>query len=164
MVVATDIPFLAYSQDCRVSGRLSLDDARLADLLNRSDRVKLFDVTLTSLADGSVHQLDELDVERDELTAVVADGPRGDPARRVRTKPEQVDVLVGGFEARGFLHVLPAGDAIGSFDRRPPMVALTDASLLVQFGDRAVTEAFETLLVNRDLTRSVRRLSPIDVG
>ncbi len=161
-MVTTDIAFLAYSQDCRVSGRLSLTEARLADLLNRSDRVRLYDVTLISLADGTMHQLAELDVERDELTAVVADGPRGDPERRVRTKPEQVDVLVGGYEASGFLHMPPSGDAVGSFHTRPPMVALTEASIAFQVGDEPVTEVFETLLVNRDLTRSVRRLSPID--
>ncbi len=161
--MATDIQFVGYAQGCRVAGRLALDDARLADHMNRNDWIKLYDVTVVCLDDGTLRQLPELEVERGELNLVVADGPRGDPARRVRTRPEEVNVISGTFEARGFLHSPPSGDPIGSFDKRPPMIALTDASVAFHVADSPVHESFETVLINRDTTRSVQRLSPLGI-
>ena len=150
------VEFDAYAADCRVRGRIEPGGARLTDLLNGTPELVIRDAWLESLADGHVVEAGEITVGLAELHAVVAAGPRGDSARRVRTHVTRVEVELGPYRVEGALHGLPAGDPLGMILRRPPWVPLTDAKITYQRGTGSVTDEVETLLVNRDLARSMR--------
>ncbi len=157
--MGTDIDFVGFSEDCRVEGRVDLEDSRLADLLNRRKTITVHDVTLVSTLDGHTQEFDKLDISRDELDIVVASGPRGDPKRRLATKPNGVTVKLGPYCAEGFMHAPPTANPVRSFDRRPAMVAITDAVLEYEFCSEPVSQWFRTLLVNRELAISLRTVA-----
>ncbi|MGD0861268.1 MAG: hypothetical protein ABSA21_00715 [Candidatus Limnocylindrales bacterium] len=157
--MGTDIDFIGFSGDCRVEGRVNLDDARLADLLNRRKTITVHDVKLVSTADGHTQEFDNLEISRDELDIVVASGPRGDPQRRLATKPNGVTVKLGPYYAKGFMHAPPTANPTRSLDRKPVMVAITDAVLEYEFCSEPVSQWFRTLLVNRELAISLRMVT-----
>lgn len=157
--MGTDIDFVGFAEDCRVEGRVDLEDSRLADLLNRRKTITVHDVTLVSTLDGHTQEFDKLDISRDELDIVVASGPRGDPKRRLATKPSGVTVKLGPYCAEGFMHAPPTANPVRSFDRKPAMVAITDAVLEYEFCSEPVSQWFRTLLVNRELAISLRTVT-----
>ncbi len=151
------VEFIGYSSDCRVEGLLELDEPRLADLLNHRRSYVLRDVVVTSHEDGHIVQLDELEVKRDELTAVVASGPRGDPGRRVPTISTGRKMQVGPYVADGHVHYSrPKGPKLG-LRRQPAMIAMTNAWLAYDFCSRPIAERYPTLLVNRRLAAPVEQ-------
>jgi hypothetical protein len=154
--MGTEIEFVGFAEDCRVEGRVDLDDARLADMLNRRQSFTLRGVTVVSMLDGHTQELEQLEVSRDEFDIVVASGPRGDPKRRLATRPNGVAVKLGPYNAEGFMHAPPTANPVTGISRRPAMVALTDAVLEYQFCNEPVSEWFRTLLVNRDMAMSLR--------
>jgi hypothetical protein len=157
--MGTKVDFVGFSEDCRVEGTIDLEDARLADLLNRNDSIVVHDVKLISVSDGHTQELDQLEIDRDELDIVVANGPRGDPRRRLNTKPNGVAMKLGPYSAEGFLHSMPTVDPVRGFNRRPNMVAITDAVLEYKFCDEPVSQWFRTLLVNREMAMSLRTVT-----
>ena len=152
----TDIDFVGFADDCRVEGKVDLEDARLADLLNRRKTITVRDGLLVSTLDGHTEEFDSLEISRDELDIVVASGPRGDPKRRLATKPNGVAVKLGPYSAEGFMHAPPTANPVRGFNRRPAMVAVTDAVLEYQFCDKPVSQWFRALLVNRAMAKSLR--------
>jgi hypothetical protein len=154
------IDFVGYSEDCRVEGKVDLEDARLADLLNSRRSIVVHDVTLVSTLDGHKQAFDKLEIERDELDIVVASGPRGDPKRRLATRPNGVTMKLGPYCAEGFMHAPPTANPVRGINHRPTMVAITDAVLEYQFCDEPVSEWFRTLLVNREMAVSLRTATP----
>jgi hypothetical protein len=157
--MGNEIEFVGFSDDCRVEGKLDLEDARLADLLNRRKTIVVHDVTLVSTLDGHTQAFDKLEIRRDELNIVVASGPRGDPKRRLATKPNGVAMKLGPYCAEGFMHAPPTANPVRDFNHRPAMVAITDAVLEYDFCDKPVSQWFRTLLVNRDLAISLRTVA-----
>lgn len=155
----TDIDFVGFADDCRVEGRVDLEDARLADLLNRRKMITVRDCVLVSTLDGHTREFDRLVISLNKLDIVVASGPRGDPKRRLATKPNGAVVKLGPYCAEGFMHAPPTANPVRGFDRRPAMVAITDAVLEYQFCDKPVSQWFRTLLVNRDLAKSLRSVA-----
>ena len=159
-VMNTQIDFVGFADDCRVEGTVDLDeDARLADMLNRRPTIVVHGVTVVSTLDGHTQQLDELEIDRDELDLVVASGPRGDPKRRLATKPSGVTMKLGPYSAVGFMHGPPTSNPLSDIGRRQPMVAMTDVVLEYQFCAEAVSEWHRTLLVNRQLAMSLRAVA-----
>jgi hypothetical protein len=157
--MGTKIDFVGFSDDCRVEGKVDLEDARLADLLNGNTSIVVHDVTLVSTRDGHTQAFKKLEISRDELDIVVASGPRGDPKRRLATKPNGVAMRLGPYCAEGFMHAPPTANPVRGFNRRPAMVAVTDAVLEYDFCDEPKSEWFRTLLINRDLAVSLRTVS-----
>jgi hypothetical protein len=157
--MGTEIDFVGFADDCRVEGKVDLDDARLADMLNRNPTIIVHGVTVVSTLDGHSQQLDELEISRDELDIVVASGPRGDPKRRLATKPAGVTMRLGPYSAEGFMHGPPTSNPVSEIGRRQPMVALTDVMLEYQFCDEPVSEWHRTLLVNRQMAMSLRAVT-----
>ena len=154
--VGTEIDFVGFADDCRVEGRVDLEDARLADQLNRRDSVLVRNAVVVSTVDGHSQEFEQLEIERKELDIVVASGPRGDPSRRLATKPNGVTMKLGPYCAEGFMHAPPTANPVRSIDHRPTMVAITDAVLEYTFCNEPVSEWFQTVLVNRDLAISLR--------
>lgn len=146
----------AYSGDCRLHGHLELGEGRLTDLLNTTPELNILDARLESLVDGHVVELPEVAVATDELCAVVASGPRGEAARRLRTHSARVVIEVGPYHVEGAVHGTPASDPLGSVLRRTAWVPLTDATVRYVLGGNSVSDAMETLIVNRKLATSLR--------
>lgn len=157
--MGNEIEFVGFSDDCRVEGKVDLEDARLADLLNRRRSIVVHDVTLVSTLDGHTQAFDKLEIRRDELNIVVASGPRGDPKRRLATKPNGVAMKLGPYCAEGFMHAPPTANPVRDIDHRPAMVAITDAVLEYDFCEKPISQWFRTLLVNRNLAISLRTVS-----
>ena len=157
--MGTQIDFVGFADDCRVEGKVELEDARLADLLNSQSTILVHDVKLVSTRDGHTQKFEHLEIERDELDIVVASGPRGDPKRRLATKPNGVTMRLGPYCAEGFMHGPHTANPVRDIRHRPTMVAITDAVLEYQFCDQPVSEWFRTLLVNREMAVSLRTVS-----
>jgi hypothetical protein len=146
----------AYAADCRLFGSVDVGDIRLTDFLNANPELRIQDARLESLADGHVVETPELAVARDELCAVIAAGPRGDAARRVRTYATRFMVDLGPYEIVGIVHSTSASDPLGAVLRRAAWVPLTDAIITYRRGHEAVREDVDILLVNRNLTSLFR--------
>ena len=158
--MTTEIDFVGFADDCRVEGKVDLDvDARLADLLNRRPTIVVRGATVVSTLDGHSQTLDELEIGRDELDIVVASGPRGDPRRRLATKPSGVTMKLGPYSAMGFMHGPPTSNPVADMGRHQPMVAMTDVVLEYQFCEEPVSEWHRTLLVNRDMAMSLQAVT-----
>ena len=158
-IMGKEIDFVGFADDCRVEGKVELDDGRLADLLNSRSSIVVHAVTLVSTVDGHRQEFDQLEIERDELDIVVASGPRGDPKRRLATKPNGVAMKLGPYSAEGFMHAPPTANPVRGISHRPAMVAITDAVLEYQFCNEPVSERFRTLLVNRQMAVSLRTVA-----
>jgi hypothetical protein len=144
---ADEVAFVAYGEDCILSGRTVLEADRLSDMLNTYEEYALVGVTVERLADGMPLQIDEIVVTRDELCLVHASGPRGDAARRHRTLPKHVAMKVGPYEIRGFLHGRPGADPVASI-RRQPMIPLTDARIEYVVNGERREDDVETVILN----------------
>jgi hypothetical protein len=143
------VQFVAFTEDCLISGRIQLDSDRLSDTLNGHQEYQLCDVLVESLEDGRRVHADEVVLAQDELLAVLTDGPRGDPSRRIRTVPHEVTFKAGPYLIRGDLHAPPGIDPLASARRRRPMIPLSDAWIEFRSGDTSRGTLVGTVVVNR---------------
>ena len=153
---AQDIVFSAFAADCRLRGRLHMRGERLTEQVNGLDPIDLADVHVEGLEDGRMLDVGDLTVERDELYAVVVEGTRGDPARRLRTMSRMVDVSVGPYRVAASLHATPAADPMHRVTRGPAFVPLTDATIRYHANGEDISESVPVLLVNRLLATVFR--------
>ena len=105
-----ELEFVAYGEDCLLSGQVRMSSDRLTDMLNEHDEYVLGDVLLERLDDGAGVELKEVLVMRDDLLLVHATGPRGNAERRHRTRPYPVAMKIGPYHLRGLLHGSPGRD------------------------------------------------------
>jgi hypothetical protein len=154
------VPFIAYGEDCIVTGHTILDSDRLTDMLNLHDEYDLADVSVERFDDGEPIEVPEISVARDEIILVQATGPRGDATRRHRTMPQHLALQMGPYKVRGFFHALPGADPVVAIRRRKTMVPLTDARIEYTIrGERRET-LVDTVIVNRDQIDWVQELMP----
>ena len=146
----------AYAADCRVYGQVELGADRMSDQLNNTAELHVQDARLEDLADGHVVALPELTVDHGELCAVVANGPRGDAARRLNTRTARVEVEVGPYRVVGRVHGPPTADPFAAVMKRGAWVPLTEATVTYRRGEDEISERVTTLLVNRHLMRVFR--------
>src|SRR4051794_16465241 len=142
------VEFVAYTEDRRLFGQIALTEGRLTDLLNDTPELDLVDIAIESLASGVVTDAASLVIGRDEILAVHATGPRGDPGLRTSSRSHPIVVKSGPYRIEGDLHVLPTSDPFVAMRRRPPMVPLTNGVIEYQVAGEPVTRKVETLLVN----------------
>ena len=147
---AMRIGFIGFAGDCLISGQLDLQGERLTDHLNAQPLVTLDDVILEGLAGGRVDVV-TFTIERSQLCAVLATGPRGAPTLRVPTDDRRIQAQIGPYAVLGRYHGLVGATSLRSFSDRDPMVPLTDATIAyVVDGILEVRDA-PVLIVNRDL-------------
>jgi hypothetical protein len=151
-----EVEFIAFTEDCLIVGRISLDADRLSDMLNAHEQFTLRDVVVHGLADGRSVRAAEVPVSRAELVAVLADRPRGDPARRTHTVMHPVAVQSGAYIVHGYLHARPGAEPLASARWRRPMIPLTDASIEYALGGVPQLATSRTIVVNRDLAGWMR--------
>jgi hypothetical protein len=148
--LVADVEFVAYAEDCLISGHVRLAADRLTDLLNAHGEYVLVDALVERLDDGHALEVKEVVVRRDELFLVHAVGPRGDPARRQRTRQHPIAMQLGPYHVRGYFHALPGSDPIAAFRRRKSMVPLTEAWVEYQSGSVRQRRRVATVVVNRE--------------
>jgi hypothetical protein len=154
IVIAMQIPFTAYADDCTVRGEIALGVDRLSDLLSSTTEYEVQGVAFKALDDGRVVEAGSAAVLRDDLCMVVASGPRGRVDRRLWTRQHPVRAKVGPYTVLGYLHAPPTVDPMRSTDRRA-IVALTNAVVGYAEGDKDVWAESDTILVN---THKIDRL------
>ena len=145
-----EIEFVAYADDCILSGRLQLAADRVSDLLNENLEFEFIDVLVEDLAGGTAFEVREIVVQRDDLNIVHATGPRGSPELRRRTRQHPIVAKTGPYEVRGYVHTLPGSDPIASLRRRKPMIALTDAVIEFTVGPVHQQRRASVVILNRD--------------
>jgi hypothetical protein len=154
-VEASPVPMVeltVYAGDSVAFGRLALSADRVTDLMNERTEFEFVDTFLQSLDDSHGLQVRTVVVARDEIFAVAVGGPRGDPARRRRTRAIAVALRVGRYDVSGNIHVVPGTDPVMGFGRRRMMVPLTEATIEFDSPDGRQHSRSGTILVNRDLT------------
>lgn len=144
------VEFVAYGEDCVLSGVVQLASDRLTDMLNDHDEYQLVDVLVESLTGERAVEVREVLVRRDELLLVHAAGPRGNQERRHRTRSHPVAIQLGPYHVRGYLHALPGADPVQSIRRRKAMVPLTDAWIEFQAAAGRQRRRVGTVVVNRE--------------
>ena len=145
------VEFVAYTEDCLISGWVQLSEDRLTDLLNGHDQYRITDAYVEALADGTPYEVAVIDVDRDELLIVHATGPRGDQGRRQHTRQHPLALQLGPYHVRGYFHALPGTDPIANLRRRQSMVPLTDAWVEYGSGEQRQRRGVGTVVINRDL-------------
>ena len=145
----TEVDFVAYGEDCVLSGRTHLDQSRLSDMLNGNDEIDLVGIMVERFDGGPRMRVAEVIVPCTELWLVHASGPRGDVMRRKRTAQQYVAVQMGPYEVRGFYHALPGTDPASAIMRRKPMVPLTDARIGYTINGQRRDIRVDTVIVNR---------------
>jgi hypothetical protein len=144
------VEFVAYGEDCVLSGIVRLASDRLTDMLNEHDEYLLVDVLVEGLAGDRAVEVTEVLVRRDELYLVHATGPRGNLGRRRRTRPHPVAIQMGPYHVRGYLHVLPGADPVQAIRRRKSMVPLTDAWIDFPLASGRERRRVGTVVLNRE--------------
>jgi hypothetical protein len=157
------VELTVYAGDSVAFGRLPLTADRVTDLMNDSTEFEFVDTFLQSLNDSHGLLVRTVVVARDEIFAVAVAGPRGDPARRTRTRPIPIELRVGRYDVSGNIHVVPGTDPIIGFRRRRVMVPLTEATIEFDSPDGRKLCRFGTILVNRDLTDWIAPATRSDV-
>ena len=144
------VDFVAYAEDCVLSGRVRLAADRMTDLLNQHEEVQLMDVMVQRLRDAGSLEANEVLVRRDEILFVHAAGPRGEAARRRRTLMHPLAMQLGPYQVRGYLHALPGSPPLVAIRSREPMVPLTEA--WIEYDDGSVHHRHHVgaIVVNRE--------------
>ena len=145
-----EVEFWAYSEDCRIYGFVQLEAERLSDLLNTATEVELNSVLLVALEDNRAIELQRLVVLPEELVAVRGSAPRGNPGRRIRTRPAPVAMRAGPYMIHGYVHTPPGSDPLQQFRRRKRMVPLTESWIEYDSGGMPHRARVGTVVVNRD--------------
>lgn len=157
------VRFAAFSHEHRIFGWVRLRADRLTDLLNASEELRLDDVEIESIETGATRSVDHIVIRRPDLVAVCASGPRGDAARRLRTRTQPVAIQAGHYLVGGHLHVAPGTDPLVSAWSRPPMIPLTDAWIEYWTDGRRMSQAVGTIVVNREAVQSLRPVTDEDL-
>jgi hypothetical protein len=157
------VELTVYADDSVAFGRLALTADRMTDLMNDRTEFEFVDACLESLDDGHELLVRSVYVSRDEIFAVAVAGPRGDPARRRRTRPIPVELRLGRYDVSGNIHIVPGTDPIIGFRRRRVMVPLTEATIEFDAPEGRRISRYGTVLVNRDLTDWIGTATRSDV-
>lgn len=158
------VAFDAFLVDRRVFGWMRLGADRLTDVLNAQRRLVLHNVQLAGLPDGRLEVHDELVLERDDLLAVRAGGPRGDPARRVHLRRHPLIVRTGPYVIGGFLHAPPGVEPREDLELRAPMVPLSLGSLELWDDGHRRAQWSGTIVFNRALVDAIEVVQEEDLG
>lgn len=151
-----EVEFAGYAEDCRIFGFWRHGAERLSDALNDNEEFLLYDVLLASLEDGHTSDAREFLVRRDELLAVRGAGPRGNIARRSRTRPSPITLQTGPYTIHGYLHAPPGADAVRQIRRRKPMVPLTEAWIEYPAGGALHRARVGPIIVNHETLDWIR--------
>lgn len=159
-----EVAFVAYGEDCILSGRAVLEADRLTDMLNDHDEYLVSGLVVERFDETAPFELDdEIAVPRGEIFMVHASGPRGDANRRHRTMPQYLALKMGPYKVRGYFHALPGADPVVAWRRRKAMVPLTSVRIEYTIHDQRREVAVDTVIVNRERVDWVEAVHPSQV-
>ncbi len=162
---ASELPlvrFIAYVHHNQVFGWVRLRADRLTDLLNAHAELHLADVEIQSFVDGIERSFEEVVIQRSELVAVHATGPRGDSSRRLETQAHPLVIQAGNYVIWGQLHADPGADPIAGLRDRGAMLPLTEAWIEYWSGGARRYRSGGTIIVNREKADWIRLASRED--
>lgn len=158
------VDFVAYADDCTLSGQIRLGTERLTDMLNGHERWDLVDVMAESFDGTSLVESREVTVERQDILVVHATGPRGSNERRYRTNLHPVAVEAGPLRVLGYLHARPGLDPLAVLHRSQPMVPLTEASIEWDHHGLRERRRVGTVVLNRDRVDLIERIADHEIA
>jgi hypothetical protein len=164
LILGPMVDFIAYADDCTLSGQIRLGGERLTDLLNGHDRWQLIDVMAESFDGSELVESNDVAIDRDDILLVHASGPRGSNERRHRTNLHPVAVEAGRLRIRGYLHARPGLDPLAVLQRSLPMVPLTDASIEYEHHGVRERRRVGTVVVNRDRVDLIERIADHEIA
>ena len=143
----TRITFRAYAEDAVIHGELVLEGDRLSDFIPQEGPFEIERVTLDALDDGRSVSVVGTTMARSDLIAITGSGPRGNKARRLRTRPHPARVQAGPYEIVGYVHAPPSAHPFNGVLRRR-VLPMTSAVIRYRIGGLAVEQEHDALLVN----------------
>jgi hypothetical protein len=143
------IDFTGFSGDCTITGKMTMFGDRLTDFLNGQERFRVHHLDCESLEDGHHLALDSVSIERLDLLAVVASGPRGNEKQRVSLQTNRLQLSIGPYLILGRIHSKPGADAVQSVLQRAPMIPLTNATIAYEVAGSIIARDVPTIIVNR---------------
>jgi hypothetical protein len=143
------IEFVGFAEDCTISGKMTMFGERLTDFMNGQERFRVHHLECESLEDGHRVELDSVSLERNDLLAVVANGPRGNEKQRLPLETNRLQISIGPYLILGHIHSLPGVDAVSSVLKREPMIPLTNATIAYEVAGAIVARDIPTIIVNR---------------
>ena len=141
------VPFTAFAEDSIIRGELVLEGDRLSDFIPQDGPFGIQQVTVEALDDGRILTVDSASIARDDLVAITGSGPRGNAARRVRTRPHPARAQAGPYEIVGYIHAPPSAHPFNGVLRRR-VLPVTSAVIRYRVAGRALEQACDALLVN----------------
>ena len=157
------IEFKAFADDCVIEAKVILEMDRLSDMIADTADFEIEDVTVVALDDGRKLTTSAVKASRQDFTAIAAAGPRGNAARRIRTRLHPVRTRVGPYDILGYLHTPPSAYRFSGAVRRS-VVPLTSARLRYRVGSEDVEQTFDALLLNGDRIGWVQQATNADLG
>ncbi|MEA2653239.1 MAG: hypothetical protein QOI37_466 [Chloroflexota bacterium] len=143
------IDFVAFAEDCLISGKMTMFGERLTDFMNGQERFRVHHLECESLEDGHLVALDSVSLERRDLLAVVANGPRGSEKQRIPLQTNRLQLSIGPYLILGHVHTAPGSDAMTAVLKREPMIPLTDVTIAYELAGSIVARDVPTIIVNR---------------
>ncbi|HET7676752.1 MAG TPA: hypothetical protein VFK38_02790 [Candidatus Limnocylindrales bacterium] len=122
------LPFIGYSEDCRIAGDYVLTGDRLLESLNSSDEIELLGASVDALSGPEHLERPTLRLAASEFLIIELSGPPGDPGRHVHTQVTRVRAQVGPYLVEGEVHAVPSADPMSrALHRAGPFVPVTRA-------------------------------------
>lgn len=149
------VSFEAFLAEQRIFGWVRLDADRLTDLLNEHEILRLVNVLVEDWHSGAITTVDEALIQRSEIIAVIASGPRGNPSRRRSTEAHRVLIESKEHRIGGCIHVAPGCDPVVRWHDGGPMIPLTDAWVEYRSGGECRHRPTDGLIVNRGLVTQI---------
>jgi hypothetical protein len=141
------IEFTAFAEDSVIRGELVLEGDRLSDFIPQDGPFEIERVTLEALDDGRSVSAAAATIARSDLIAITGSGPRGNVARRVRTRPHPARAQAGPYEIVGYVHATPSAHPFSGVLRRR-VLPMTSAVIRYRIGGQTVEQEHDALLVN----------------
>lgn len=152
------LALIAFADEAMLRGAISLQHARLADLLEEGGPLDLAHAASERHADGAISRLGTATLPQEALSAVIATGPLGNPGRRIDTRAHAARIRLVGYEVLGRLHV-PPGLHPEEWVNGRRWIAVTDAVLRYTSRGTRRAQLHATVLVHRE---RITELVPVE--
>ena len=141
------VKFTAFADDSIIRGELLLEGDRLSDFIPLDGPFEIEHVTVEALDDARTLTVETASLGRDDLVAIAGAGPRGNAARRIRTRPHPARAQAGPYEIVGYIHAPPSAHPFSGVLRRR-VLPVTSAVIRYRIGGRRVEQVHDALLLN----------------
>jgi hypothetical protein len=141
------IAVTAFAEDAVIRGEIVLEGDRLSDFIPQDGPFEIARVELEALDDGRRVEVATATIARSDLVAIAGSGPRGNKAKRIRTRPHPARVQAGPYEIVGYVHAVPSAHPFSDILRRR-VLPITTVVIRFRIGGQAVEHEVDALLVN----------------